>query len=542
MAIYHLNVKTGSRGNGQSAGAKDDYIEREGKYEKKHGDVLLSESGNMPYWAQKKPSEYWKAADIYERSNGRLYKEIEFALPVELSDEQKIQAVRQYASYITKGENLPYTWAIHNNDPNNPHCHLMVSERANDNAKRPRARWFSRYNNKEPRSGGARKTDKLKPKEWIESARMEWANIANSALKESGFENEKIDHRSFEGQGIEKPKPVHLGTAAWQMEMDRTNKEGAVTRAAIMTDRGNRKREADMYFRELREYNELEILIAEGQKGKTAKPAEPEQPEGIVPSAPSRATYAELEGRRGELAAKLKAEAQKIARPWIAEAERRQIEIEAGKIKAENASIYKRYCDAFDGRAAHDKEEPPEPLIFGRGEWKRKHEAWEGQRKANQRLVEALWEKVGGNMSRKAGGYGKDDVQRRLTDEYALEEAEKRYRKSNQRHFMAQELNDEAFQEAGRRDPEAKGELDEISRELDGRRIDRRIAELDGKLENPAYSPGSAGFSLLADYAREVIQLEQERGGVDEREAERLHPAAAAVLEEHRKRDLGWGR
>jgi hypothetical protein len=53
--------------------------------------------------------------------------------------------------------------------------------------------------------------------------------------------------------------------------------------------------------------------------------------------------------------------------------------------------------------------------------------------------------------------------------------------------------------------------------------------------------PGTAGFSLLDDYAREVIKLERERG-VDEKETMRRHPAAVAVLEEHRKRDLGWSR
>ena len=34
MAIYHLNLNVGSRSGGQSARAKSEYIEREGKYEK----------------------------------------------------------------------------------------------------------------------------------------------------------------------------------------------------------------------------------------------------------------------------------------------------------------------------------------------------------------------------------------------------------------------------------------------------------------------------------------------------------------------------
>jgi hypothetical protein len=75
--------------------------------------------------------------------------------------------------------------------------------------------------------------------------------------------------------------------------------------------------------------------------------------------------------------------------------------------------------------------------------------------------------------------------------------------------------------------------------------LNSRIAELDRKLERPAYSPGSAGFSLLVDDAKEAIRLERERGGLGEAEAMRLHPAAAAILEKHaeyRQRDSGRGQ
>ncbi len=48
-------------------------------------EVLHSESGNMPAWVQD-PADYWDAADQYERANGSVYREIEFALPKELPD------------------------------------------------------------------------------------------------------------------------------------------------------------------------------------------------------------------------------------------------------------------------------------------------------------------------------------------------------------------------------------------------------------------------------------------------------------------------
>ena len=79
MAIFHLTVKTGSRLGGQSARAKADYIEREGKYERQDDELAHRESENMPEWAEDDPRSYWEAADEHERVNGRLFREVEFA-------------------------------------------------------------------------------------------------------------------------------------------------------------------------------------------------------------------------------------------------------------------------------------------------------------------------------------------------------------------------------------------------------------------------------------------------------------------------------
>ena len=42
----------------------------------------------MPEWAQDDPRTYWAAADENERANGRLFRDIEFALPKELFERQ----------------------------------------------------------------------------------------------------------------------------------------------------------------------------------------------------------------------------------------------------------------------------------------------------------------------------------------------------------------------------------------------------------------------------------------------------------------------
>ena len=113
MAIFHLDVKTGTRGGGQSASAKYDYLGREGRYAKDAAELEYKESGNLPQWAEDDPRSYWEAADEHERSNGRLFQQVEVALPVELAERQRRDLAGSFAERLTREERLPYTLAIH---------------------------------------------------------------------------------------------------------------------------------------------------------------------------------------------------------------------------------------------------------------------------------------------------------------------------------------------------------------------------------------------------------------------------------------------
>ena len=205
MAIYHLNVKTGTRIGGQSAKAKSDYNEREGKYERDKEELEYRESGHMPEWAEDDPQKYWEAADAHERANGRLYREVEFALPRELNERERQEVASSFAKHLTGEERLPYTLAVHRGgeDGGNPHAHLMFSERTNnDGIERSAAQWFKRYNAKEPEKGGARKSTSTKPREWLENTREQWADHANEALERAG-RSERITEASLKDQYFE---------------------------------------------------------------------------------------------------------------------------------------------------------------------------------------------------------------------------------------------------------------------------------------------------------------------------------------------------
>ena len=198
MAVYHLKVSFGSRAGGQSACAKSDYIGREGKYEKDAEELEHTEHGNMPEWARSDPAKYWQAADENERANGRLYSEVQFALPQELSADGRREAAADFAEQLTGGERLPYRLAIHRGgaDGENPHAHLMFSERGHDGIERGAEQWFRRYNAKAPEQGGARKSRAAKAGDWLDKTRTAWERTANRALEQTG-RVERIDRRSL---------------------------------------------------------------------------------------------------------------------------------------------------------------------------------------------------------------------------------------------------------------------------------------------------------------------------------------------------------
>lgn len=218
MAIYHLNVRYCSKSKGQSAQAKNDYINRNDKYSKRLDDLQFSGYGNMPKFAEDNPQEFWRLSDIYERANARVCTEIEFALPRELTLEQQQKLVSSFIeNTVDSGSNkLPYSFAIHTDKNNhNPHCHLIFSERQLDGIDRTAEQFFKRANTKFPEKGGAMKTADFRDREFIQTVRKTWREQANQALEQYGYAA-RIDERSYQEQGIEKEPRSRLDRVTWQ--------------------------------------------------------------------------------------------------------------------------------------------------------------------------------------------------------------------------------------------------------------------------------------------------------------------------------------
>jgi hypothetical protein len=156
---------------------------------------------------------FWTAADRYERANGATYREIEIALPRELNPTQREALVLDFIRQEI-GERHAHQWAIHNPGAalaggEQPHAHLMYSERTVDGIERGAEQYFKRYNGQHPERGGCRK-DSAGTEERLLEIRQRWAEVQNAHLQQQGHAV-RVDHRSLADQGIERAPEQHLG-------------------------------------------------------------------------------------------------------------------------------------------------------------------------------------------------------------------------------------------------------------------------------------------------------------------------------------------
>lgn len=216
MATYHCTVKFGAKG---CAGPHAQYVSREGAYEhSRTAEKLVAvESGNMPKWAEHSPIDFWKAADEYERANGTTYREFELALPRELTHEQQLELIEEFIQ-VEVGKR-PYTFGLHEpqaklSGGDQPHVHIMTSDREPDGIDRDPDQFFKRYNAKNPEKGGCRKVSKAQSiterKEDLVALRGRWAELQNKHLEKHGH-SVRVDHRSLKDKGVKREPERHLG-------------------------------------------------------------------------------------------------------------------------------------------------------------------------------------------------------------------------------------------------------------------------------------------------------------------------------------------
>ena len=204
MAIFHLHAQLISRRQGQSVTAAAAYRsgekiedERTGltfDYTRKQGvdatEILPPE--NAPAWMGER-SQLWNAVEAVEkRKDAQLARELDLALPIELSHAEKQQLLRAFVQRELVSRGMVADLACHDFDSHNPHAHILLTTRTIEG---------DRFGNKE-RSWNSR--------ELLVKLRQSWSEHANLALK-SADRDERIDDRTLAAQGSHRLPQIHLG-------------------------------------------------------------------------------------------------------------------------------------------------------------------------------------------------------------------------------------------------------------------------------------------------------------------------------------------
>ena len=244
IALFHFHVTQVKRSAGQSAIASAAYRSGEKLYSEYYGEVsdytrksgvicsdILLPSHAPPEYADRQT--LWNAVEKAERGKkAQLAYSFDIALQNEFSLEENIALARQFLSEQFVSRGMIVDFAIHQPDKedggiSNPHFHVMCPIRPLDE--------HGRWGNKQRREylldeHGERIRDEagnyvfnaVPTTDWgspetLEAWRATWAEMCNTKFAEKGLAV-RIDHRSFERQGIEQLPTVHEGPTVRAME------------------------------------------------------------------------------------------------------------------------------------------------------------------------------------------------------------------------------------------------------------------------------------------------------------------------------------
>lgn len=208
MAIYSLRHAPVGRTTHRAgtAGAHARYIMRPEAASLVIGEHMPTERNQARTWLDEQ--------EAGERKNARVIDKLTIALPVELTPEQRREAVEVFARSVTEGR-APWVAAIHDQgkDAHNPHAHVIIRDRDIETGRR---------------------VAQLSEKGSTERMRELWENAGNLALERAG-RPERIDRRTLEAQGIEREAQIHVGPKAKAMEA-----RGAAAESRARTDHRGR--------------------------------------------------------------------------------------------------------------------------------------------------------------------------------------------------------------------------------------------------------------------------------------------------------------
>ena len=205
-AVAAAAYRSGTKLTNEWDGMTHDYTRKGGIV---HAEIMLPAHA-PPEFADR--STLWNSVEQIEKArDSQLAREIEAALPRELSGEQQLALVRAYVkdNFVDKG--MCADFAIHDKGTGNPHVHIMLTlrplkENGQWGAKCRKAYDLDENGQRIPDGKGGWKNHREDTTDWndkgnVEIWRVAWAAYTNRALESAG-RPERIDHRSYKRQGI----------------------------------------------------------------------------------------------------------------------------------------------------------------------------------------------------------------------------------------------------------------------------------------------------------------------------------------------------
>ena len=247
MAIYHISAKVISRAAGSSALASaayrsasrlhDQRLDRHHDFSNKagvvHSEVMLPDDAPEHLSDRERLWNDVEAAEL--RKDAQLAREIEFAIPREMTKEQGIALARDFVreEFVDRGmvADLNVHWDIGADGSPKPHAHVMLTMR------------------EVGEDGFGRKNRDWNRTDLLEKWRERWSEHVNQRLAELDIDA-RVDHRSLEAQGIDLEPQHKIGPAASRMaaqgleservgehlEIARANGEKIIANPAIALD------------------------------------------------------------------------------------------------------------------------------------------------------------------------------------------------------------------------------------------------------------------------------------------------------------------
>ena len=275
MAIYHLSAKVIGRAAGRSSVAaaayrsgerlRDERQDVEHDYTRKGGVVHaeIMAPANAPAWMRDR-TRLWNAVEAVERRrDSQLAREIEVALPRELSPPERLELVRGFVERQFVARGMIADVAVHEraarDGQSQPHAHMMLTMRELTGA------------------GFGKKERSWNAPEVLVGWREAWAREANVALERAG-RGERVDHRTLEAQRLEAAQRAEVAREVGRPELALVHERQAVAldrepepklgpaasaleRRGIETERGTARREVEARNHERQGAGERQLAL-----------------------------------------------------------------------------------------------------------------------------------------------------------------------------------------------------------------------------------------------------------------------------------------